>query len=162
MIGPPVCRTSSRRSAPDQLDPALVEAGFLEDGAVDPSEQGTPQGGSISVLLSNVYLHHVRDLWFERVVRAGCEAKPDWCATSTTLRSVPISIGRHPRTGGCTHQQCCEPTAEERSALNPRATFCGSGRRATAFRDPVRAQQQQPYRNPSPRADWHDHRWIAI
>jgi RNA-directed DNA polymerase len=31
----------------------------LEDGAVHPSEQGTPQGGSISVLLSNVYLHCV-------------------------------------------------------------------------------------------------------
>jgi len=29
----------------------------------------TPQGGSISVLLSNLYLHHVLDLWFERVVK---------------------------------------------------------------------------------------------
>ncbi|WP_354202846.1 reverse transcriptase domain-containing protein [Bradyrhizobium sp. JR4.1] len=34
-----------------------------------PSEQGTPQGGSISVLLSNLYLHYVLDLWFERVVK---------------------------------------------------------------------------------------------
>ena len=33
--------------------------------------------------------------------------------------------------------ECCEPTAEERSAVNPHATFCGSGRRATASRDPV-------------------------
>ena len=29
----------------------------------------TPQGGSISVLLSNLYLHYVLDLWFERVVK---------------------------------------------------------------------------------------------
>src|SRR3989454_3061789 len=57
-------------------DPRLIslirrwlKAGVLEDGEVHPSEQGTPQGGSISVLLSNVYLHYVLDLWFERVVK---------------------------------------------------------------------------------------------
>src|ERR1700693_1385248 len=57
-------------------DPRLIslirrwlKAGVLEDGAVRPSEQGTPQGGSISVLLSNLYLHYVLDLWFERVVK---------------------------------------------------------------------------------------------
>ena len=33
------------------------------------NEEGTPQGGSISVLLSNLYLHYVLDLWFERVVK---------------------------------------------------------------------------------------------
>jgi hypothetical protein len=41
----------------------------VEDGAVQPNEEGTPQGGSISVLLSNVYLHYVLDLWFDRVVK---------------------------------------------------------------------------------------------
>ena len=46
-----------------------LKAGVLEDGVETPSEEGTPQGGSISVLLSNVYLHYVLDLWFERVVR---------------------------------------------------------------------------------------------
>src|SRR3979490_218826 len=57
-------------------DPRLIslirrglKAGVLEDGAVHPSEEATPQGGSISVLLSNVYLHYVLDLWFERVVK---------------------------------------------------------------------------------------------
>jgi RNA-directed DNA polymerase len=57
-------------------DPRLInlirrwlKAGVMEDGAVYPSEEGTPQGGSISVLLSNVYLHYVLDLWFERVVK---------------------------------------------------------------------------------------------
>ena len=58
-------------------DPRLIslirrwlKAGVLEDGDVHASEQGTPQGGSISVLLSNVYLHYVLDLWFERVVKS--------------------------------------------------------------------------------------------
>jgi group II intron reverse transcriptase/maturase len=57
-------------------DPRLInlirrwlKAGILEDGAVHPSDEGTPQGGSISVLLSNLYLHHALDLWFERVVK---------------------------------------------------------------------------------------------
>jgi RNA-directed DNA polymerase len=58
-------------------DPRLIslirrwlKAGVLEDGKVHPNEEGTPQGGSISVLLSNLYLHHVLDLWFERVVKS--------------------------------------------------------------------------------------------
>jgi RNA-directed DNA polymerase len=46
-----------------------LKAGVMEDGAIHPSDEGTPQGGSISVLLSNLYLHYVLDLWFERVVR---------------------------------------------------------------------------------------------
>src|SRR6516225_916669 len=46
-----------------------LKAGILEDGEVSPNEEGTPQGGSISVMLSNVYLHYVLDLWFERVVK---------------------------------------------------------------------------------------------
>src|SRR6201982_372905 len=46
-----------------------LKAGVLEDGEVHPSEEGTPQGGSVSVLLSNVYLHYVLDLWFEPVVK---------------------------------------------------------------------------------------------
>jgi RNA-directed DNA polymerase len=57
-------------------DPRLIslirrwlKAGVLEDGEVHPNEEGTPQGGSISVMLSNVYPRYVLDLWFERVVK---------------------------------------------------------------------------------------------
>jgi RNA-directed DNA polymerase len=46
-----------------------LKAGVLEDGEIHLSEEGTPQGGSVSVLLSNIYLHYVLDLWFERVVK---------------------------------------------------------------------------------------------
>mgnify|MGYP003118650132 CR=1 FL=1 len=63
-------------------DPRLIglirrwlKAGAMEDGAVHPSEEGTPQGGSISVLLSNLYLHYVLDLWFERVVKVRLRGK---------------------------------------------------------------------------------------
>jgi group II intron reverse transcriptase/maturase len=57
-------------------DPRLIslirrwlKASVLEDEELHPNEEGTPQGGSISVLLSNVYLHYGLDLWFERVVK---------------------------------------------------------------------------------------------
>ncbi len=46
-----------------------LRAGVLEDGSLTRSEAGTPQGGVISPLLANVYLHEVLDVWFEDVVR---------------------------------------------------------------------------------------------
>ena len=68
-----------------------LKAGALEDGVHQPSEEGTPQGGSISVLLSNVYLHYVLDLWFERVVKPRLQGEAymvrylatSWCVFST-------------------------------------------------------------------------------
>ena len=47
-----------------------LKAGVLEDEELHQNDEGTPQGGSISVLLSNIYLHYVLDLWFERVAKA--------------------------------------------------------------------------------------------
>ena len=46
-----------------------LNAGVLEAGSVTRSEAGSPQGGVISPLISNVYLHEVFDTWFERDVR---------------------------------------------------------------------------------------------
>lgn len=46
-----------------------LKAGVLENGEVKPVDVGTPQGGSISVLLSNLYLHYALDLWFERIIK---------------------------------------------------------------------------------------------
>ena len=43
-----------------------LKAGVLEDGKRTPSEVGTVQGGSVSPLLANVYLHYVFDLWVQR------------------------------------------------------------------------------------------------
>jgi len=43
-----------------------LNAGVLEEGAVTHNEEGVPQGGSISPLLANVYLHYVLDLWADQ------------------------------------------------------------------------------------------------
>ena len=48
-----------------------LRAGILEeDGRVIHPQTGTPQGGVISPVLANIYLHYALDLWFERRVRA--------------------------------------------------------------------------------------------
>jgi RNA-directed DNA polymerase len=46
-----------------------LKAGALEAGAIARPDEGTPQGGVISPLLANVYLHEVLDKWFERDVK---------------------------------------------------------------------------------------------
>jgi group II intron reverse transcriptase/maturase len=46
-----------------------LKAGVLEGGELTYPEAGTPQGGVISPLLANVYLHYVLDVWFEEVVK---------------------------------------------------------------------------------------------
>jgi group II intron reverse transcriptase/maturase len=43
-----------------------LKAGVLEDGQWREQAEGTPQGGSISPLAANIYLHYVLDLWAER------------------------------------------------------------------------------------------------
>jgi RNA-directed DNA polymerase len=45
-----------------------LNAGVLEDGEVSRPAAGTPQGGVISPLLANIYLHEVLDTWFEGTV----------------------------------------------------------------------------------------------
>jgi retron-type reverse transcriptase len=46
-----------------------LKAGVMEDGSISYPNSGSPQGGVISPLLSNVFLHYVLDLWFEQDVK---------------------------------------------------------------------------------------------
>jgi len=46
-----------------------LNAGVMEEGVVRHPETGTPQGGVISPLLANIYLHEVLDAWWERDVK---------------------------------------------------------------------------------------------
>ena len=53
----------------------MLKAGIMEDGLVQVAEVGTPQGSILSPLLSNVYLHYVLDLWFQRRIRRRCRGE---------------------------------------------------------------------------------------
>ncbi len=52
-----------------------LNAGVMEDGNVSYSNEGTPQGGVISPLLANIYLHYVLDVWFEQMVKPLMQGK---------------------------------------------------------------------------------------
>ena len=74
-----------------------LNAGVMESGAVHRPERGTPQGGVVSPLLSNLHLHHVLDLWFER------DVKPRLAGRAFEVRfaddAVLASSGRRMRAG---------------------------------------------------------------
>ena len=46
-----------------------LKAGVMEDGNISYPDSGSPQGGVISPLISNIFLHYVLDLWFEQDVK---------------------------------------------------------------------------------------------
>lgn len=46
-----------------------LKAGVMEDGAWQETEEGTPQGGIISPLLANLYLHEVLDKWYAKEIK---------------------------------------------------------------------------------------------
>ena len=50
----------------------FLKNGYMDEGIVYDTEMGTPQGGIISPILANVYLHYALDLWIERAVKPSC------------------------------------------------------------------------------------------
>ncbi len=57
-----------------------LKAGVMEDGNVSHPDSGTPQGGVVSPLISNVFLHYVLDQWFEQ------DVKPRMCQPAFLIR----------------------------------------------------------------------------
>lgn len=47
----------------------FLKAGVMEEGKLWPTEEGAPQGGIISPILSNIYLHYVLDLWVDKAIK---------------------------------------------------------------------------------------------
>jgi RNA-directed DNA polymerase len=52
-----------------------LNAGVLEDGCITDPDQGSPQGGVVSPMLSNIFLHYALDEWFERDVQPRLEGR---------------------------------------------------------------------------------------
>jgi group II intron reverse transcriptase/maturase len=50
-------------------------AGVMEGSERKESDKGTPQGGQVSPVLANVYLHYVLDLWYEKVLLKKCKGE---------------------------------------------------------------------------------------
>jgi len=53
----------------------FLKAGVLESGVFTASETGTPQGGLVSPVLANIYLHYVLDVWFEKRYVRTCKGR---------------------------------------------------------------------------------------
>jgi len=47
----------------------FLKAGYIDADMLVATERGTPQGGNLSPVLSNIFLHYVLDLWFEKIVK---------------------------------------------------------------------------------------------
>ena len=52
-----------------------LRAGVMDGGLLKRTLVGSPQGGPISPVLANAYLHYALDLWFDRVFKRGCEGE---------------------------------------------------------------------------------------
>ena len=52
-----------------------LKAGILEDETLSYPKEGTPQGGVVSPLMSNIYLHYVLDEWFSEVIQPRLKGK---------------------------------------------------------------------------------------
>ena len=78
-----VCHSWLQRMVRERIaDPVILSligkwlnAGAMQNGVVIRSEEGTPQGGPISCVLANIYLHFTLDLWFERKFKPQCRGE---------------------------------------------------------------------------------------
>jgi len=97
---------------------ALLRAGVLEEGTVRRSESGTPQGGVISPLLANVYLHRLDRAWQTRgtgvLVRYAddlvvmCRDRDEAERSLAALRSILAELGLAPNEAKTRIVQLCE------------------------------------------------------
>ncbi len=53
----------------------FLKAGVQDEGVFQASEAGTPQGGLVSPVLANIYLHYVLDIWFEKRFARSCHSR---------------------------------------------------------------------------------------
>jgi len=53
----------------------FLKAGYMESGLLVRTDEGTPQGGNLSPMLANIFLHYVLDLWFVKRVKQSVDGQ---------------------------------------------------------------------------------------
>jgi len=53
----------------------FLKAGYSESGLLVRTDEGTPQGGNLSPMLANIFLHYVLDLWFVKLVKPSVDGQ---------------------------------------------------------------------------------------
>jgi RNA-directed DNA polymerase len=125
-------RVSDRRML--KLLRGWLEAGVMEGGAVSASVAGVPQGGVISPLLSNIYLHVLDRLWTKQSAPLGtlvryaddfvvlCRTKKDCEQAEARVRAILARLGL----SYTLRRRDAQSSTMAKRALNSWATICGS------------------------------------
>ena len=125
-----------------------LNAGVIEEGAIEYPDAGTPQGGVISPILANIYLHEVLDGWFAR------EVVPRLAGRATLVRFADdfVVIFEHERDARRVFDVLPKRLAKYGLTLHPEKT------RLVDFRRPDRRVSASPHTNGDarPRPDTFD------
>jgi group II intron reverse transcriptase/maturase len=121
-----------------------LQAGVLEDGSLTYPEAGTPQGGVISPLLANIYLHYVLDVWFEQEVKPRLKGRAflvryaddfvlGFACEEDARRVLAVLPKRFGKYGLTIHPEKTRLVPFVRPASRPSATGPGSAGPPTSF-----------------------------
>jgi len=114
-----------------------LKAGVMEGGTLSHPTTGTPQGGVISPLLSNIYLHEVLDTWFEAVVKPRLQGAAFLIRFADDFVGLPIGERCSADTGGAAEairQVRLEPPSRQdpSGAFRTARSYCGVRKNAAA------------------------------
>jgi group II intron reverse transcriptase/maturase len=121
-----------------------LNAGILEEGVLKYSDSGTPQGGVISPILSNLYLHDVLDVWFERevkprlkgegfLIRFADDSVLGFALESDARRVLEVLPKRFDKYGLTLHPEKTRLIDFRKPCSPPGQTSSGAGRRPGTF-----------------------------
>jgi group II intron reverse transcriptase/maturase len=121
-----------------------LKAGVLEEETLTYPEAGTPQGGVISPLLANVYLHYVLDVWFETVVKPRLKGRAflvryaddfvmGFACEADARRVLDVLPQRFGKYGLTIHPDKTRLVPFVRPPRRPNPTACGSAPQPESF-----------------------------
>lgn len=103
-----------------------LRAGVFDGGIVVKTKEGSPQGGPISPLLANIYLHYALDLWFEKRFLRSCRGKASLIRFADDFVATFEDTREAKKFEGAVRERLAEfglELAEEKTALVPFGRF---------------------------------------